>query len=162
MFFDFSQTRPERTGWRDEKLSRRHREWGFNCPAIDIDFLMIEYNQGEPVAIIDYKRFTGSIKNVHPKSIFAISQLADNSSIPFFVVYYWEDIWAFSIIPINEIAKNCLKGREKKILTEQEYVSFLYELRKIKLTEQEEQIIKSLNNKLPQISHIDDNQVPNA
>jgi len=39
---------------------------------------------------------------------------------------------------------------ENKILTEQQYVSFLYKLRNIKLTKEEEKLIKSLNNKLPE------------
>jgi hypothetical protein len=152
MSFDYSKTRPERTHWRDQKLSERHRAWGFNCPAIDIDFLMVEFHTGKPVAIIDYKRYTGSIKNLNQKSIDAISTLANNSNIPFFVVFYWDDVWAFQITAINNIAKNILlqyKIDENKILTEQQYVYFLYKLRNIKLTKQEEELIKSLNNKLP-------------
>jgi hypothetical protein len=38
--------------WRDEAISQRHRLWGFNCPAVDIDFLMIEYDQGKPAACV--------------------------------------------------------------------------------------------------------------
>ena len=130
----------------------RHRAWGFNCPAIDIDFLMVEFHTGKPVAIIDYKRYTGSIKNLNQKSIDAISTLANNSNIPFFVVFYWDDVWAFQITAINNIAKNISlqhKIDEDKILTEQQYVYFLYKLRNIKLTKQEEELIKSLNDKLP-------------
>lgn len=152
MSFDYSKTRPERTHWRDQKLSERHRAWGFNCPAIDIDFLMVEFHAGKPVAIIDYKRYTGSIKNLNQKSIDAISTLANNSNIPFFVVFYWDDVWAFRITAINNIAKNTLqqyKIDENKILTEQQYVYFLYKLRNIKLTKEEEELIKSLNNRLP-------------
>jgi hypothetical protein len=152
MSFDYSKTRPERTQWRDQKLSERHRAWGFNCPAIDIDFLMVEFHTGKPVAIIDYKRYTGSIKNLNQKSIDAISTLASNSNIPFFVVFYWDDVWAFRITAINSIAKNTLqqyKIDENKILTEQQYVYFLYKLRNIKLTKEEEELIKSLNNRLP-------------
>jgi hypothetical protein len=152
MSFDYRKTRPERTQWRDQKLSERHRAWGFNCPAIDIDFLMVEFHTGKPVAIIDYKRYTGSIKNLNQKSIDAISTLANNSNIPFFVVFYWDDVWAFQITAINNIAKNILlqhKIDEDKILTEQQYVYFLYKLRNIKLTKQEEELIKSLNNRLP-------------
>jgi len=33
-------TAHERTGFRDEALSRRHREWGINCPAVDVDWLL--------------------------------------------------------------------------------------------------------------------------
>jgi len=153
MSFDYSKTRPERTQWRDQKLSERHRKWGFNCPAIDIDFLMIEFHVGKPIAIVDYKRYTGSIKNLNQKSISAISTLANNSNIPFFVVFYWNDVWAFQITAINNIAKNILqqhKINKNKILTEQQYVSFLYKLRKIKLTKEEEKLIKFLNNKLPE------------
>jgi len=153
MSFDYSKTRPERTQWRDQKLSERHRKWGFNCPAIDIDFLMIEFHVGKPIAIVDYKRYTGSIKNLNQKSISAISTLANNSNIPFFVVFYWNDVWAFQITAINNIAKNILqqhKINKNKILTEQQYVSFLYKLRNIKLTKEEEKLIKFLNNKLPE------------
>ena len=153
MSFDYSKTRPERTQWRDQKLSERHRKWGFNCPAIDIDFLMIEFHVGKPIAIVDYKRYTGSIKNLNQKSINAISTLANNSNIPFFVVFYWDDIWAFQITAINNIAKNILQQHKidkNKILTEQQYVSFLYKLRNIKLTKEEEKLIKFLNNKLPE------------
>jgi len=153
MSFDYSKTRPERTQWRDQKLSERHRKWGFNCPAIDIDFLMIEFHVGKPIAIVDYKRYTGSIKNLNQKSINAISTLASNSNIPFFVVFYWDDVWAFQITAINNIAKNILqqhKINKNKILTEQQYVSFLYKLRNIKLTKEEEKLIKFLNNKLPE------------
>jgi len=153
MSFDYSKTRPERTQWRDQKLSERHRKWGFNCPAIDIDFLMIEFHVGKPIAIVDYKRYTGSIKNLNQKSINAISTLANNSNIPFFVVFYWNNIWAFQITAINNIAKNILQQHKidkNKILTEQQYVSFLYKLRNIKLTKEEEKLIKFLNNKLPE------------
>ena len=44
----------ERSGWRDEMLSQRHRDWGFNCPAIDIDFLLIEYNSAKVKALVEY------------------------------------------------------------------------------------------------------------
>lgn len=39
----------ERTGWRDERLSRRHREWGFDCPMVDCDFIAVEFDHKEPV-----------------------------------------------------------------------------------------------------------------
>jgi hypothetical protein len=61
-------------------------------------------------------------------------------------------VWAFQITAINNIAKNILLQHnidENKILTEQQYVYFLYKLRNIKLTKREEELIKSLNNRLP-------------
>jgi hypothetical protein len=67
--FDPSKVRRERTEWRDLELSKRHREWGLNCPAVDIDFLMVEYYYGKPVALIDYKRFTGSKDNTQSQKL---------------------------------------------------------------------------------------------
>jgi len=32
------------------QLSDRHRQWGDDCPMVDLDFLMCEYNHGVPVA----------------------------------------------------------------------------------------------------------------
>ncbi len=39
---DNTSVRQERTGWRDEKISQRHREWGYNCPAVDLDFEVVD------------------------------------------------------------------------------------------------------------------------
>lgn len=48
----------ERSGWRDMELSGRHRIWGFNCPAVDLDFLMVEYNLGIAIAVVEYKHLS--------------------------------------------------------------------------------------------------------
>lgn len=32
------QVRKERTEWRDLSLSKRHRRWGWDCPAVDLGF----------------------------------------------------------------------------------------------------------------------------
>ena len=45
----------ENTFWRDGALSLRHKKWGYDLPALDMDFLMIEYDHGIPVALIEYK-----------------------------------------------------------------------------------------------------------
>ena len=49
------EVRAERTGWRDEELSQEHRKWGFDCPTVDIDFLMLEYDTGRASALVEYK-----------------------------------------------------------------------------------------------------------
>ena len=53
--YDRDGVRRERSGWRDEWISKRHRLWGFDCPAVDIDFLMLEYDRSVPCALIEYK-----------------------------------------------------------------------------------------------------------
>jgi hypothetical protein len=61
----------ERTGWRDEELSLRHRlYWGRDCPAVDVDFMLsdapemfddnfrlVEYYHSKPKALIEYKHW---------------------------------------------------------------------------------------------------------
>ena len=79
-------TANERHNKRDAILSLKHRSWGFNVPAVDIDFLMIEYDQSIPKALIEYRHINGAIRV--DASIKAIIALADAANIPFFVVQY--------------------------------------------------------------------------
>ena len=66
--------RQERTGWRDQAISLRHRTWGFNCPGVDFDFLMLEYSTGKPVAVVEYKHYRARMPDrEHPnyRALFA-------------------------------------------------------------------------------------------
>ena len=45
--------RPERSGWRDEYMSRWHRGLGPDYPMLDVD--CVEWRYGRPVAVIDWK-----------------------------------------------------------------------------------------------------------
>jgi hypothetical protein len=128
-------TRQERTGWRDAAISSRHRTWGFNCPAVDLDFLVAEYNIGKPVALVEYKHCNARSPVYDHPTYRALSDLADNyapGALPFVVAFYWPDIWAFRIIPVNGIAKQHF--RHGQVLTELEYVRTLYRLRRLTLT----------------------------
>jgi hypothetical protein len=137
----------ERTGWRDKELSERHRLWGFNCPMVDLDFLAVEYHIGKPVLIADYKRFTAQKPDLRHPSYKAITLLADgyqDGPLPFIIPFYWPNIWAFRVIPVNEEARKHFYEDER--LTEKEYVSRLYRIRSLALTGN---IIPALNNTLP-------------
>lgn len=137
----------ERTNWRDQELSERHRLWGFNCPCVDLDFLAVEYHIGKPVLIADYKRFTAQRPDLKHPSYKAITLLADgygDGPLPFIIPFYWPKIWAFRVIPVNESARGHFY--EDELLTEKEYVSRLYHLRSLTLTKN---IIHALNNTLP-------------
>lgn len=118
----------EKHGFRDEELSRRHREYGFDCPAVDLDFVLIEYSHGLPVAIVEYKhwRAYGKIP-IHHQSYKALSILATNSDIPFIIAYYWPENWSYIAQPINERAKRIL--RHERVASEHQWVNFLYLLR---------------------------------
>lgn len=127
--------RQERTGWRDESISRRHREWGYNCPAVDLDFLVTEYNMGKPVALVEYKHFNAQVPNLRHATYRALSSLADeysNRPLPFVVAFYWPEIWAFRVTPVNAAARDAFQPEE--MLSEYDFVRRLYWLRRLTLT----------------------------
>ena len=121
------EVRQERTGWRDEGISRRHRLWGYDCPALDIDFLMIEYDRAKAVALVEYKREgAGEPKLSHP-TLRALKDLADRAGLPAFVCYYAGDFdWWFPI-PLNYRARLICPGWD--YLKEHEWAEVLYRCR---------------------------------
>ena len=146
----------ERTGWRDEEVSGRHREWGFNCPAVDLDFLMVEYNLGAPVAVVEYKHHRARMPDLKHPTYRALCDLADNYSsaagpLPFILAFYWPEIWAFKVYPVNGVALEFYKqasefdGRSI-LLTERRYVRSLYALRRIAV---DKRVINRLMDELP-------------
>lgn len=126
--------RNERTGWRDEEISTRHRKWGFNCPAVDLDFFMVEYNYGKPVGLIEYKHYLAKAPNIKHPTYRAITELANCANLPFMLAFYWPRIWAFRVYPVNKIAQEHFDAGQ--IFTEYDFVSRLYKLRQIVITEQ--------------------------
>jgi len=131
--------RQERTGWRDQEISERHREWGFNCPAVDLDFLMVEYNLGKPVGVIEYKHCRARMPNIKHATYRAINELADNAGLPFLIAFYWPVIWAFRVFPINEVARCHFSNPED--MSEREFVQRLYRLRRMVLANHLEQLL---------------------
>lgn len=134
----------ERTGLRDDSLSRRHREWGFNCPAADLDWVVIEYDRRIPKALVDYKYGLSWAETEKDKSnLAALSALASGycncgdsgcgsrgNGIPFVIVRYTRQPWTFKIEPRNECARATILPEspwdEKRELPERRYVGFLY------------------------------------
>jgi len=121
------QVREERSGWRDERISRRHRAWGYDCPALDIDFLMLEYDAGNAVALVEYKHEDApELRRSHP-SIRAIVDLADRAALPAFVVRYTDDFSRWYVIPLNDHARHVQS--DECSLSEVEWVRLLYRCR---------------------------------
>ena len=140
--------RTERTGWRDAALSLRHGSWGFNCPAVDLDFVMMEYNHGKPCALVEYKH--KSAKAVDPKhaTYRALIDLADKYSdgpLPCFVAVYDPEDWSFTVQPLNERATKHYGWCVGIHLSEQRFVKSLHLLRKSVLTAEDEAAISQLN-----------------
>jgi hypothetical protein len=128
----------EATHWRDEKISEWHRKIGRDAPAVDLDtivstsdlvvdgynFDMVEYDNMEPVAIIDYKAGDNWKFNAN---ILVQAKLATRAGLPSFVVEYNEDQTQFTVYPTNEIGKK--KLNTNATLSEKQFVKFLYWLR---------------------------------
>lgn len=124
----------ERSGWRDEALSLRHREWGENAPAVDIDWPVIEYDRARAVAVIDYKEsHSPRVGQPRDTSTRAFAGLATDAGRPAFAVRYRPRMhvergdWQFCVIALNELAQNNMPDRIR--LDELEYVRWIYRLR---------------------------------
>jgi hypothetical protein len=117
----------ERTGWRDEELSRRHRTWGYDLPAVDLDFVLLEYDHSVPVALIEHKHELAAPVDFNSPNIAALRSLADGARLKAFVVRYGASLDWYRVRPLNEQAKVIVPDEVR--LNEAEYVRFLYRLR---------------------------------
>jgi len=125
------EVRPERTGWRDEELSARHRTWGWDCPAVDIDFLLLEYDRGRVAALVEYKHERAALPNPEHPSYRALIDLGDRARVPVFVTRYATGFSWWRVTPLNEQARRWL--HKATTMTEREWVSLLYRIRGRKL-----------------------------
>lgn len=136
----------ERTGWRDEAISARHRRWGYNVPAVDLDFPLIEYDRGVCKAIIDYKHIkahpmngrtldTTHTPHISP-SFRALAGLGNRGPrgehipIGFYVVYYDIDnteLWN-GTFHIYQLRNN--KWESSQDINERTYVGWLHYVRR--------------------------------
>ena len=123
-----AEVRPERTGWRDEKLSRRHRMWGWDCPAVDIDFLLLEYDTGKAVALIEYKNENAAPQYPNHPSYRALVDLGNRANIPVLACRYATDFSNFVVTPLNKFAESFVRQSKVK-MTESKYISLLYKMR---------------------------------
>lgn len=117
----------ERTSWRDENISRRHREWGIRCRATDLDFLLVEYDKKEPKALIEYKNENAPPQLASKAQYQALIKLGNSAKIPVIACRYKTDFSSFLVVPLNSFAKEIVPRRVE--LTEAEYVQLLYKMR---------------------------------
>jgi len=123
------EVRAERTGWRDLGLSTRHRMWGWNCPAVDLDFLFLEYDRGKAVAVVEYKHERAQPMSIAHPTYLALRDLADRAALPAFVVRYGSDYSWFAAAGMNDRAVKLLGTENSKFMSECQWVEFLYLLR---------------------------------
>lgn len=121
------QVRQERTGWRDLALSRRHRRWGWDCPAVDLDFLFLEYDKGKAVALVEYKHENAAPQYATHPTYQAMIDLGNRAGIPVFGCRYAADFSWYKVTGLNTEARKWINGQVK--ITEREWVTFLYRIR---------------------------------
>jgi len=127
------QTRPkvkeEGTFTRDMALLERHRDWGWDCPAEDIDF--IEYNHRHPVALVEYKK-RHSLKAVTPTldaNLETLASLGNLARLPVFATFYTPDLHWYRCFGVNWFGKAIQS--DSNIINEYHYVRFLYTIRRM-------------------------------
>lgn len=122
-------TAPERTGWRDQEISNRHRRWGFEAQATDLDLLLCEYHLGQPCALIEYKHEKAGWPDLDHPNYVALRRLADEREcpLPFAVVRYWPATWAMHVRSVNDAARRVFGAEER--MSEREFVERMYALR---------------------------------
>jgi hypothetical protein len=130
----------ERSNWRDARISLRHRKWGFHCPGTDLDFMLIEFNWGLPVAVIDYKHHSKSdpFEGMTKWALQAMGGLYNRNrkNLPFIVCRYWPDDvetgthWCFEALPINDAARPLFKTPDRWTpYSEEQWVNALLTVR---------------------------------
>lgn len=122
------EVRPERTGWRDPGLSERHRSWGWDCPAVDLD-LFLEFDNGVAAAIIEYKNeYADIVRQSHP-TVRALCDLATRAGIPAILCRYGSDFSWWCPEPLNRHAHKIEALALAPMMVEREWVEFLFHLR---------------------------------
>lgn len=108
-----------------DPISRRHRRYGADLTAVDLDFLL--YKGEQPIALFEYK--LGLDRALPPgerRSTYAVSNLATLAGIPFFLVKYDAETWTFKVESSNAPGRGLVP---RDLLSEAEWIDFLYSLR---------------------------------
>ena len=137
----------ERTGWRDQAYSKRHRTWGYDTPTLDIDStepepnetnpamasLWVEYDNFEPLFYVSLKR--GNAPD-NDNEEYTYWRVGDAAGKPVVVVHYYPSEpgpWRFSVRCLTETPISSRPWpaaySDPWECEEPDYVDFLYRLR---------------------------------
>lgn len=121
------------TNWRDGHLALRAHTWGFHLPAPGLVLPMVEYDRGQPQAVISYMRRGTPLpigKDI-AATYRALGSLyrKTGETLPFFTAQYDPRNWAFRMFGHNDAARNFLDSRDWVEMNEQQFVANLFRLR---------------------------------
>jgi len=94
---------------------------------IDVDLLAVEYDRGKAVALVEYKNENAPVQSSSHPSYQALLDLGRRASIPVFACRYASDFSVWRVTPLNDWAS--ARIAEPTMMSEVEYVTFLYRLR---------------------------------
>lgn len=114
----------ERQGTRDLSLSLRHRLWGPEFPAVDMDYPLIEYDHCKVTALVEYKNEHANPENTSGSTYRALADLGTRAGVPVFVCFYASDFSYWRAIPLNARAMEYLP--DTMIMTEAEWAALLF------------------------------------
>lgn len=96
-------------------------------PATDVDFLLVEYDRLRPVALVEYKCETSPYVSPSHPTMRVLATLGTMAGLPAICCRYARDYTWWWPTPLNGAAERRMPL--SKVMTELEYVRFLYELR---------------------------------
>ena len=92
-----------------------------------MDFLFLEYDKGRAVALVEYKHKRAMPQFATHPTYQAMIDLGNRAGIPVFACRYDDDFVDWGIVPLNAKATEFLP--ERSVMSEVEWVTFLYRLR---------------------------------
>lgn len=98
-----------------------------NCPAVDLDLIMIEFDHERVCGLVEYKHELAALQYASHPTYRAIADLANRARVPFIACRYSDDLTWFKAHPLNDFAKTFLASPAK--MTERQWVSLLYRIR---------------------------------
>lgn len=118
----------ERTGWRDLGLSERHRRWGFDVPATDVD-QFIEYDHKIPRALVEYKNEHAPVQHSTHPNYCALYNFCEPrvEQLPLLAVRYSDDFSTWTVVALNEAARDYQPTTAT--VNEDQFVGLLYRIR---------------------------------
>lgn len=121
------------SGWRDAGLTAWHESRGIGCPAPGMTFVMVEYDRGEPVGIVNYIRRGEALPRGEDvvRAYAGFGELSGpNGPLPFLTAVYDPYNWAKTLYAHNPAARALMPYDQKmNQVSEYDFAAILYRMR---------------------------------
>lgn len=114
----------------DGAISLRHRQWGRKLYMSDIDCFHIDWSTSKPTDMIEWKHYNIKRLDLSSPLIQSKVYIADQLSIPFFLIIYNDIDWSFYIMQLNHNKDVKIHIKEPRIITERDLILGLHKIRK--------------------------------